>query len=244
MGKKLLKGLALGILFFFSSLIILLMILMFLGGCGRQESESELSLIRGRPAAANEFPEVVRIFTPGSSCTATIVGPRVILTAAHCTANNQVARFRIGRQIFSTRMQVNNNLDLALGVSSTDFPTRPASVDLNTVRVGSQVTLAGFGCTQVGGGGGNDGVLRVGNARVTQVAGVFIRSTNGAALCFGDSGGPAFSIGTKNVVGVNSRGDIRVTNFNSRLDLQASRDFMQNFVSRTNTRICGLNQSC
>ncbi len=45
---------------------------------------SDIKLINGKPVTKGTFKEVVTTHWDGFHCTSTIVGPRVVLTAAHC----------------------------------------------------------------------------------------------------------------------------------------------------------------
>ena len=113
---------------------------------------------------------------------------------------------------------------------------------------GLGITLLGYGCTQPGGTGGNDGILRVGNSAIIGFSqyDMVSRMPNGAALCYGDSGGPAFVIedGNHLLLGINSKGNISDTNYNTRTDISQSQSFLTTFAQQNTVEICGVNKDC
>jgi hypothetical protein len=131
---------------------------------------------------------------------------------------------------------------------SRKFDVTPAQVE-GQVSIGDIVTLVGYGCTQPGGGGA-DGRKRTGNAEVTGFSSFDIVSRKGAALCFGDSGGPMFqrlfkpSEEPKKIIGVNSKGNIRDTNYNLRLGLEVVQNWLKDFEKAQNVQICGVSKEC
>jgi hypothetical protein len=219
------------------------------------------NLINGKEARSGEFPEVVYISTPGGRCTATVVGPRVIVTAAHCGENNEQATFQVGQTVFKAKLtrspiyqegNPDKDHDIALGLIDKDVTGIKFASIGGAATVGSDITLAGYGCTQVGGSGGNDGILRYNDSTIRSHTGFDMESSKqgGGALCFGDSGGPAF-VKLSNPVaehhfllGVNSKGNIRDRNWNCRTDTRESRDFLENFAQQNSVKICGINQDC
>jgi hypothetical protein len=106
------------------------------------------------------------------------------------------------------------------------------------------MTLVGFGCIHPGGGGGNDGKLRVGNTVATGFNNfdVISKKASGAVLCFGDSGGPAYIDGK--LVAVASKGDIWTTNYHTRLDAPESQSFLASTAKEAGVEICGINADC
>ncbi len=107
--------------------------------------------------------------------------------------------------------------------------------------------LTGYGCVQPGGGGGNDGTYRIGEAKVSSIPSRDndIVTRGGAALCFGDSGGPAFKYlnaeKTKRVViSVNSRGDIRTTSYLPATHTAMAKKFFKDFAEKNGLKICGV----
>lgn len=216
-------------------------------------NDTEPTLINGRPANPGEFPEVVYISMGGSRCSATVIGERVILTAAHCGSTGSTATFQIGQTQYSARLERAPNYpsqdhDISLGlVSKPITEVKPVNVG-GSYAVGKIITLAGYGCINPGGGGGNDGILRVGETKITgqQSYDMVSSMPNGAALCFGDSGGPAFEIISSKhyVLGVNSKGNIRDTNYNTRTDLTASKQFFQAWAKKNSVDVCGITKDC
>lgn len=205
-----------------------------------------------------DYPAVLSIRTGSAGCTATLVGPKVIATAAHCGKSGQQAKFSIGGVQYSAVLLRSDiypaqDHDIALGLIGGRGVegVEPISVG-ETAQIGSDMYIMGYGCTQKGGGGGNDGILRAGTAELRSFTKYDAVLQGGAALCFGDSGGPTM-VKTKTgsrgqeqyeIAAVNSKGDIKVTSYVARLDTQASKDFMQSFISQYNVEICGVNLDC
>lgn len=215
-------------------------------------SEIGVRIINGKPVEAGTYKEVPKISANGASCTATVIGPRVIVTAAHCANNDVMATFTIDGVNYSAKMKRSSlypgqDHDIALGFTDKDIKVTPVSVGGKAV-VGLGITLLGYGCTNAGGTGGNDGVLRIGDTVITSFSefDMVSRKADGAALCFGDSGGPAFMMdGSKRyLIGVNSKGNIKDTNWNLRTDIPETQTFMKSFASTNGVVICGINSDC
>lgn len=226
-------------------------------------------LIGGRPVQPGEYPEVIRISSGNSYCTATVVGPRVILTAAHCTsANGQIVPvsekpnahvFVVAQNEYKATCTISSlysvgDHDMALCVTDREVPMKYASLSKEPVKLKDVISLIGYGCVNPGSGtGGNDGILRVGEAPVTRenIPGRYDFETKGsAALCYGDSGGPAFEQvkDAKNehhyIVGVNSRANIRDLSLLTAVFHPQSVKFAEDFERKHAVLICGISAVC
>jgi hypothetical protein len=215
------------------------------------------TLINGQPVERLDWPEVVRIRVDNGGCTATLVGPNCAITAAHCGRNgaNGDLELHDGTQVPFTVIQMpqyqngaTNDLSLLKLGRNVSTPFARIGLD-HTFSRGQRVLLAGYGCTRPNGTGGNDGILRIGPSKIVGESGTDIvsewREQNGAALCFGDSGGPMFAdeatAGNRLLVAVNSKGNIRDTNYNMRLNLESVRTFLTRSSTQHGLQIKGLN---
>ncbi len=251
---------------------------------GFSASAATLDLIGGSPAPLGAFPEIVyiRSVADGARCSATVVSPLgergVILTAGHCVANQgeigpvaDEVSFEIADRAYRAVCEQHPDYartkadsDMALCLVDGVLDVEPATISKVGPRVGDTVLLTGYGCVQPGGGGGNDKVLRIGKAVVTQAAGAdswfYTRARTGAsaALCFGDSGSsaqtlpPAVGKGPKEeeevvrhvVLGTNSRGDIFELSLIAGTFLPKAQEFLKGWASRKRVAVCGINQNC
>lgn len=210
------------------------------------------TLINGEEVNIADWAFTVRITTGSSGCSATAVGPKVVVTAAHCGITGASSKFTVNGKEYTGKVERSSLYparDHDVSVIILDAPLPKADVK-NFASIGGSpangqdVYLCGYGCTQAGGGGGNDGKLRCGMSKITGAAGFDIISSNGAALCFGDSGGPMFTTNdnTKPVLlGVNSKGNIRDTNYNASTVSNESRAFWTAMASKYSVEICGVN---
>lgn len=211
---------------------------------------NEPVLINGEPVDKSKYPSVVRIFVGSSSCTANVVGKRRIITAAHCGETGDTATFTtISGKKFSAKLQrapgyPGKDLDLSIGTTSSDIDVAPMSIRTDRFeRKGLEVTMIGYGCTKPGGSGGNDGVLRIGTTLVAGGQGydLVLQNPGGAALCYGDSGGPLFdsSSGKLVQIAVNSKGNIEDISYCTRTTLPEAAEFLKQFSG-----ICGVTEDC
>lgn len=203
------------------------------------------------PQGDAKYSSVIRISTDGASCTASIVGPQAILTAAHCGKTDAVSSFKIGGKDYQatlTRSLLYPGVDhdLALGLVSEKIENvQYEQISAASINQGDTITMYGYGCIQPGGGGGNDGILRYGDSVVNSFSAkdFVTKKPDGAALCFGDSGGPSFDKDGFQV-GVASKGNISDTSYFANLAIQESQEFLKKWATENAVDVCGINKDC
>lgn len=214
------------------------------------------NLIGGQPALKGEFPATVYASSGGGRCTANVIGPQAVVIAAHCVGDGKQVGFVIEGVNYSSICKHapdynrNETADWAL-CKVTKVVEGIKYESLNTdealLKTGQKITLTGYGCVQPGGGGGNDGTLRVGEAPIIKMpsgTNYDIVTQGEVALCFGDSGGPAYWYDAERKVryqvSINSRGDIRKTSYLSSTANGAFKAFADSWMSQNAVEVCGL----
>lgn len=212
-------------------------------------------LIGGRAADPKDWPASMYADMNGARCTATIVGERVLLIAAHCVKSGGTAKFRANGESYSAvcthskdyqRNQTADYTACEIDRPVTGVPFEMVNIDPGFVKVGEEILMTGFGCTISGGGGGNDGVYRIGEsivARMPQGSDNDLVTKGPAVLCFGDSGGPSFKIvGDKRYqLAINSRVHFQSkSSYHSYLASSQGLRFLNAWVDKTGHKICGM----
>ncbi|MCA0423656.1 MAG: trypsin-like serine protease [Proteobacteria bacterium] len=161
---------------------------------------------------------VMVLGTRGTVCTGTVLAPRVIVTAAHCTAGSKqvaVAYFEDGAPVlqivtavarhpgFSRNSAV--SVDIALLRLENPLPSRfqPVSIDHGGAagHIGESLTIAGFGLADER-DAKSAGTLRTAEVELLpKLYPRFLRlgldsQLSSLAICKGDSGGPVFAGGS------------------------------------------------
>jgi hypothetical protein len=192
------------------------------------------AVINGELLPSNAQPEVVQLVTDGYGCSAVLVSPRALLTAAHCVKAERGTFVHGGRRydvrLFKSGGYRDRGHDLAIGVADRDV-VGASTIPLDpTVGAGDEIQLVGFGCDQPG-GGGRRGTLRAGRSQISRIKRSFLlvaRLAGGAAVCFGDSGGPAFTLkdGARRLAGIIARGNIKSVSYVISLSAPESRELL------------------
>lgn len=227
-------------------------------GQERLDQESNTWLMNGEPVPAHTFKEVFWVNWGGYHCTSTLIGPRVILTAGHCSKPRETMSFTVKDKHYAASYfasplykpdELEKDHDIAVGiVDEVVEGIKPATVS-SKATIGRDLLLLGFGCLYPNGAGGNDGILRMGYSKVAELEDYVMISrydNNGAVLCFGDSGGPTYVIenGKRVLLGVHSATNLKDTNFDTRADVRATKEFLVNIAEDYNVEICGVNATC
>ena len=225
-------------------------------------------IIGGIPVKEGEYSEVIRIRSGNAYCTASIIGPEVILTAAHCTKNNGEIvpvsqddyEFVYKQNVYTAKCTTapeykheQGDQDIALCKTNRPIRTRFASISTKLVSLNDNVILIGYGCTNKNASGGNDGILRYGLAKVTRIStdDYFSFHAKGkTTLCYGDSGGPSFKymLDPRNqhhyIIGVGSRGNLIDLSLLTEVAHKKNLQWMQEYEQANDVQICGLSLEC
>lgn len=244
----------------------LLALTMAATGCGMA-----LAVIQGdaRPAPAQAVAairESTVLFqgVAGTLCTATVVGQRALLTAAHCVTAKEPVQATFGLATFALQCRAvgeseGRRFDVALCVSDQPLDgVRAARIEASRpLGIGDELVLAGFGCTQGGGlDRGSTDQLSSGLARVTAVDVALANAgeetsyvvARGASPCFGDAGGGVYPLGAAGqvlpqVAGLLSRGDLASTSYIVPFASAPLIAALRQAADQSHARLCGVHDS-
>jgi hypothetical protein len=165
------------------------------------------------------------VFVESAECSGVLVGPQVLLSAAHCYVNEETVYFdtvtdaRV-KGVCHPNPGYNPGKkigDLALCLLDDPISATYETVNTNPTRLkkGASLLLAGWGQTEQEGTVAG-GQFTIGNATISKIfqppASDAIQTSNGAGVADGDSGGAAFlhdssAPNGRWLVGVNSKFD-------------------------------------
>lgn len=207
------------------------------------------------PVHPEDWPATLIFLTQGGGCTSTLVGSDVILTAAHCIGNGETGTIVAGGEEVSVTCDHHpdfrkGHADFALcliGGEITSVPYEVIGTALAHAQKDDLVILSGYGCVETGGRDRSFGTLHVGTATVTETPtqeNLHNTVTMGAAaLCYGDSGGPAYfdaGDGERLIIGVNSQGDLNKKSVLASTATLLFVDWAFKWAKGKNVEICGL----
>lgn len=211
-------------------------------------------IVGGAPADPNLWSATLILDAP-KRCTATVVGPKAILTAAHCLGGATTGSVLINNQTLSLTCQPNPKYstdptaDVAMCAASGTITAPKLKYEvLNTdaamVKVSTSIVLLGYGCLTEGGPVSD--TLYVGSATVKglPVADNRYEVQGGAKLCGGDSGGAGYVMvdpSRRVVFGVNkSQVPATKTSYLTSVTTTDDADFIKTWGATTGNKICGL----
>jgi hypothetical protein len=218
------------------------------------------AIVGGEPLKAEDWPSAVAFGTSSYHCSATAVGPQVLLTAAHCidrTKDIQVA------QTGGKRYQLDCE-DLEPGMTGlslcmADHPVFEAYEFIETkagfAQEKHQVVMLGHGCRSRGGIDGQPEGLAIGRATIAAIAegpaATLLIRTSGDALCFGDSGAGLFGYAQdpetheirRSLMGVGFQSDVIEISFFIATSTPGFAQRARAWALERNVEICGITQT-
>ena len=210
---------------------------------------------------SKNYPAIIEIQTPQGNCTATVVGPNVILTAAHCAyerdasgekviPEGKIGSFAVDGKEYTftfipstyTDKDVRLGLkpDISLGLVHSEIENiEPLSIGFENPR--EPLLVLGFG----------RGLLSEYLAKADQED-TFKRhmisyDSQNRYSCPGDSGGPTLAHNADEefeLVGVHASTDLYRYTRDTRTNSEAFKEFIKEKATENNLSICGFNLDC
>ncbi len=178
-------------------------------GCvvGDDETTELIPIVNPTDADDRVHVQVGAVHTRTGLCSGTVIGRRVVVTAAHCFASGPATSFTsdkfttpamatVTHRAYTTGVEED---DIALVLLRDPVPFAVAPIDANPVATERRVLAVGYGLT--GGGRTDSGVRRSGTVRVSRVGNLspnaaindmIMTVADPSNICYGDSGGGLF----------------------------------------------------
>jgi V8-like Glu-specific endopeptidase len=191
--------------------------------CRAATTEDSLVPVIVNGQVTDDFPAAGFFHTKTRPATATLIGRRTVITAAHCIDEGFAHKFEIGGKLYEIESAVRHpefvvnkgdltrmdpldraDHDLAIVRLKEAPPIVPAVVNASRMNRGQAIVVVGYGETELN---KNDrGVKRRAQNFVERITPNKIEFRGPQSVCHGDSGGPSFAQvqGQTLLVGVHS----------------------------------------